>query len=106
MKEHQRKSNKEAVALEKVIQKVLLNLGRESNVEMTNIWPQWRQLVGDAVADNTHPAAFKGDVLLVHVSSSTWAHHLQYLKKDLVRKINTAMGSDLVSDIIFKIGDI
>ena len=106
MNERERKTKKEAVPLETVIQKVLLNLGRESNIEMTNIWPQWRQLVGDAVADNTQPAAFKGDVLLVHVSNSTWSHHLQYLKKDLIKKINTAMGSDLVADIIFKIGDI
>jgi len=56
------------------------------------------------VAENTRPAAFKGKLLIVHVSSSTWTHQLQFLKQDILRNVNAALGKDLVADIKFKIG--
>jgi predicted nucleic acid-binding Zn ribbon protein len=41
---------------------------------------------------------------LVHVTSSAWIHHLQFLKKELVKRLNDDLGQPLVSDIKFKVG--
>ena len=64
----------------------------------------WNSAVGDVVAKNTRPAAFKGRLLLVHVVSSTWMHQLQFLKTDIIAKVNDALGKDMVGEIKFKIG--
>jgi len=40
----------------------------------------------------------------VHVISSTWIHQLQFLKNDLMAKINAALGKPLIQEIKFKIG--
>jgi predicted nucleic acid-binding Zn ribbon protein len=64
----------------------------------------WDTIVGDVIARNTKPAAFKDRILLIHVSSSTWIHQLQFLKKDITAKINTALGKTLIEDLKFKIG--
>ncbi|MFC1813872.1 DUF721 domain-containing protein [Thermodesulfobacteriota bacterium] len=63
-------------------------------------------VVGKAIAENARPAAFKGKMLLVHVTSSTWIHELQFLKKDIIRKVNNALGEEQVEEIKFKIGPI
>ena len=76
----------------------------ESDSTMTGVWDIWDCAVGETVASNTQPAAFKGRVLLVHVSSSVWLHQLQFMKQDLIEKVNNACGRRLVEEIKFKIG--
>jgi predicted nucleic acid-binding Zn ribbon protein len=71
---------------------------------MLRIWRVWDRVVGADIARNARPAAFKGSILLVHVTSSTWLHHLQYLKKDLIVRLNDDLGQAIVGDIKFKIG--
>jgi predicted nucleic acid-binding Zn ribbon protein len=83
----------------------LLNSFRpETEQGMLRIWRVWDRSVGKDIAGNARPAAFKGSVLLVHVTSSSWLHHLRFLKKDLVARLNDDLGQPLVSDIKFKIG--
>ena len=64
----------------------------------------WNQIVGESVSKNAQPSAFKGRLLLVEVNSSVWMHQLQFLKEDIIRKINETMGEEVVEDIKFKIG--
>ncbi|KKK55968.1 hypothetical protein LCGC14_3069230, partial [marine sediment metagenome] len=40
------------------------------------------------------------------VNSSTWIQQLRFLKKDLIAKINDALGKEMVSEIKFKIGSL
>ncbi len=86
----------------------ILNTCRTSrpDVEMTRIWSLWDETIGMTIAENARPAAFKGKVLLVHVTSSPWMQQLQFLKKDLIQKLNIALGKELVAEIKFKIGSI
>ena len=89
-----------------VVGEVLNRYRRESDFGLTEVWRLWEAAVGDAIAKNARPAAFKGKLLLVHVSSSAWIHQLQFLKKDILKKVNGALGKDLVEEIKFKIGPV
>jgi len=77
-----------------------------SDTEMTRIWELWEDAVGEAIAQNAKPGAFKKDVLLVHVSSSVWMQQLRFLKQDLLSRINFALGQELVREIRFKIANL
>ena len=70
------------------------------------VWQVWDEVVGEVIAQNAKPAAFKGKILIVHVSSSTWVHQLQFLKKEMITKLNKAFGKALIDDLKFKIGAI
>ena len=74
--------------------------------ELTQIWKLWSSAVGPAISENTRPAAFKGTLLIVHAASSAWVHQLQFLKKDIIEKVNQSLGKKLVKDIKFRIGNI
>jgi len=87
-----------------IIADVLKTFRRESAGELVQVWQVWDEIVGDVIADNARPAAFKGKILLVHVSSSTWIHQLQFLKKEMIAKLNHALGKASIDDLKFKIG--
>ena len=87
-----------------ILPDVIRTCRREKDTAMTAVWDVWHQAVGVTIAENTRPAAFKGRLLLVHVSSSVWVHQLQFMKRDLIEKINAACKTELVGDITFKIG--
>jgi predicted nucleic acid-binding Zn ribbon protein len=93
-----------AVHIGGVLTEVLKHFRPEAEQGMLRIWRVWDRVVGADIARNARPAAFKGSILLVHVTSSTWLHHLQYLKGDLLARLNDDLGQSVVSEIKFKIG--
>jgi predicted nucleic acid-binding Zn ribbon protein len=76
----------------------------DSDLELTGVFAIWKNLFGEAVANNSKPAGFKGKILIIHVSSPVWIQELQYYKKDMIMKINDALGKELVCDIKFRVG--
>ena len=87
-----------------ILADVLKTYRRESDGELVQVWQVWDNIVGDVIARNARPAAFKGKILLVHVSSSTWVHQLQFLKQEMIVKLNNAFGKNLIDDLKLKIG--
>jgi predicted nucleic acid-binding Zn ribbon protein len=76
----------------------------DSDLELAGVFAIWKKIVGEAVAKNCKPAGFKAKILIVHVSSPIWIQELQYYKKDMIMKINEALGKELVCDIKFRVG--
>lgn len=69
-----------------------------------NVIRVWEAAVGSPIRDNAKPFAVKGALLLVHVSSSAWLHQLQFLKAELLEKLNHGLTHQRFDDIKFKIG--
>lgn len=59
----------------------------------------WPGIVGEQVARLTSPAQFRHDVLWVYVQDSSWMHHFQFVKQDLLARVNLALGTHPVADI-------
>ena len=100
----ERKQEKDFVQIGSIIADVLKQYRREPDSELIRVWHVWDEAVGETIATNAQPAAFKGDLLLVHVTSSTWIHQLQFLKADIISKLNAALDKPVVAEIKFKIG--
>ncbi len=99
-----RKKLKESVHISSVLDNILNTYRQESDSGLSRIWSFWNDAVGKTIAENAQPAAFKGKVLLVHVTSSTWIHELRFLEKGIINNINSISGENLVEEIKFKIG--
>jgi predicted nucleic acid-binding Zn ribbon protein len=89
-----------------IINNVLKTCRSDFDENLAQVWGKWDGAVGDGIAKNARPEAFKGKLLLVNVTSSTWMHQLQFLKKDIIKQINRALGKELVEEIKFKIGPV
>ena len=99
-----KETEKEAAPIGELVGRLLGKYRPDSDQELTKVWDIWEDAVGETIAENTRPAAFKGEILIVYVASSTWMHQLQFLKKDIIEKVNSALGKELVEEIKFKIG--
>ena len=103
---HKRKTMDKPASLGSILSQVLSASNVEVDLNTYRLWKEWPQLVGPAIARNTRPEAIKGKLLLVNVSSAPWLQQLQYLKCELIEKLNKAFGKKTVGDIRFKIGPI
>jgi len=101
-----RRNKREFVHIGDIIDKAIKNYRIESDEEISHVWSLWNGLVGEAIAKNAQPAAFKGKLLLVHVTSSTWMHQLQFMKEEIKAKVNNALEKNLIEEIKFKIGSV
>ncbi|MBM9615521.1 DUF721 domain-containing protein [Desulfobulbus rhabdoformis] len=60
---------------------------------------RWATIVGREVGRLTMPAFFRQNTLWIYVQDSAWMHHLQYIKLDLMTRINKALEDDPITDI-------
>lgn len=97
-------ADKESEHIGELVGRVLGKYRLEADHDLTKLWELWEDTVGQTIAENTRPAAFKGKILIVYVSSSTWMQQLQFLKKDIIAKVNKALGKELIEEIKFRIG--
>ena len=103
---NKRKNVEEFEHIGNIIGSVLKTCRDDFDENLAQVWGLWDRAVGDSIAKNARPEAFKGNLLLVNVTSSTWMHQLQFLKTDIIKQINHALGKELVNEIKFKIGPI
>lgn len=101
-----RKNKKNFTDLGSVLQNILPGYRSTTSPALMAVWEIWDQSVGPDVAANARPAAFKGDLLLVHVANSAWLHHLRLLQGEIIEKLNQAMGTRSVRELRFKIGPV
>lgn len=104
MKEH-RKNRKNFAPIGEVLHKVLRQCRPQQDQALLQVWEIWDRIVGAAIAPNARPAAFNGNVLLVHVASATWLHHLRFLEREMIAKLNAVLGDGKVKAIKLKVGD-
>ena len=101
---HRKKQKAKFVHIGSIINDVLKKYRHETDADLVQVWQVWDSILGDVIAQHAKPAAFKGRILLVHVTSSSWIHQLQFLKKEMIAKLNDALGKALIEDLKFKIG--
>ncbi|OHE21554.1 MAG: hypothetical protein A2Z43_01125 [Syntrophobacterales bacterium RBG_19FT_COMBO_59_10] len=66
----------------------------------------WRRAVGPQIAAQTYPDNMKRGTLIVRVSSSVWMHQLQFLKEDILTRINELSENEGIKGLFFSIGEI
>ena len=62
-----------------------------------SLFSNWRDIVGDAVADNVTPKRLENKVLVVEVSDNAWATQLRFLESRLVATLREHVGDEVDS---------
>jgi predicted nucleic acid-binding Zn ribbon protein len=89
-----------------LLDRVIHQYRPKADQELCKLWEIWNHAVGPEIAANARPAAFKRNILLLHVSNSSWLHHLRFMEQDLIARINCALGSERINTIQLKIGPV
>ena len=64
----------------------------------------WNRAVGPQIGAKAQPDRLKDDILYVRVSTSVWMHELQFMKQDIISKLNGILGGTKVAQIRYFIG--
>jgi predicted nucleic acid-binding Zn ribbon protein len=62
----------------------------------------WNDVVGETISAATSIERFTNGELFIRVRNPAWRMELNFRKKDILNKLNAALSSPMVSDIIFK----
>ncbi len=104
--EKKRSPNQSFTPLGQVLASIIDQCRSNNLGGISHIVHVWQKTVGAPIADNALPYAMKGSLLLVHVSSSAWMHQLQFLKAELLERLNNELEAGRVTDVKFKIGPV
>ena len=89
-----------------VLDETLRALGIDAPIKNYSLFGAWKEIVGETIALQSQPRSLRNQILFVHVSHSTWMQQLQFLKPQLLEKLNAFLGESQIRDIRFKIGKI
>jgi predicted nucleic acid-binding Zn ribbon protein len=81
-------------------------LGLQSHLFELRLQQQWREIIGEPVASHTWPVQVRFKKLYLIVRNSVWLQQLMFLKPTLLAKVNEGAGSELITDIAFRVGEI
>lgn len=73
--------------------------GMENPIETARIFSAWEQIVGPEVSARCQPSSLKGGVLKVRTESAVWASEFRYLSADVIRRINSELGKEIVREV-------
>jgi predicted nucleic acid-binding Zn ribbon protein len=90
-------------ALAGVLERLLARLGLTEELNGWRAVEEWARVVGPRVALHTRAVSFRDGVLCVEVDGSAWMHELGYLRHELVKTVNRALGTDSVRTVKFVI---
>ena len=86
--------------LNKVLGKLIKDVGIESGVAIVALRRQWKRTVGEAIALHAYPDTIKGKVLTIIVDTPQWMHHLSFFKGEISDKLERFD----IKEVRFRIG--
>jgi len=84
------------------LNELLINLGIKKKVQEYDAVLYWETVVGKQIAKMTTATRIVQGVMFVNVKTGTWRNELTLRKKEIINKLNTAIGANAVQDIKFQ----
>jgi predicted nucleic acid-binding Zn ribbon protein len=92
------------VAVGDLLSAVLRGTPAEKRLHEGRIWLVWEQAVGSRIASHARPSSFRDGTLTLSVDSAVWMQQLNYLKRELIAKVNGELHEEMVKEIFMKAG--
>lgn len=89
--------SREPRALGEVLAKVLQRIKVVDQREGVELFRSWREIVGDAIADNVTPKRLENRVLSVEVVDNAWATQLKFLEARIISTLRERVGDEVDS---------
>ncbi len=81
---------------------LMRSLGIDRKLREYDAVVQWEQVVGAQIARIARAERISQGLLVVHVTASAWRQELTLRKSEIIRKLNEALGGEVVKDIRFR----
>jgi len=99
-----RKKTAKPLLVGDILQEALKRRNIQIDCRDQEIVTGWEKTVGPQIFQQTRPEKIRNKTLYLKVSSSAWMQQLQFMKPELIEKVNTALGKEAVNNIFFNVG--
>ena len=90
-----------AQTVKNLIYQYFKKLGLEQKFLENMAMYHWSKVVGEAIALHTKPIRVESGTAFIKVDNDVWRQELQFLKKDIIEKLNQAIGKKVIQEIKF-----
>lgn len=81
---------------------ILFNeLGIERKIKKYRAMTEWPEIVGDRISKVATPEKITENILYIKVKNSSWRNELIFMKHEILKKIDKAIGGGIIQDIKF-----
>ena len=84
------------------LERLARSLGIRRTLDEYGVLEAWPAVVGERVAAVSRAMHMENGVLFVGVSTAPWRAELSMKRLEIMRKINTMLGKDVVKEIRFR----
>jgi predicted nucleic acid-binding Zn ribbon protein len=91
------------VHIGRLMEDALARLRPGGDKALLDICQCWEALVGPAIAANARAVGLKDHLLLVDVASSVWMQQLQFLKAEMIARVNAGVPGAGIEKIRFRV---
>jgi predicted nucleic acid-binding Zn ribbon protein len=96
--------SRKAVTAEQMLKKIIVELKLEDRVAMEEMQKDWRENVGDFVANHSQPESLNKGELTVRVLQATVHHHLKMQEKMILKRLQDRYGKGKIRRLYFRLG--
>lgn len=83
-----------------IIEDMMRQAGMTDEYARRRVCYLWAEVVGPGVGRFTSRRYVEGDILHVHISSAALKNEISFLRPQLVKRLNDAVGQIVISDIM------
>lgn len=87
-----------------ILQQLLGAQGMDQKLRQYRAWEVWEQVVGPQIARHARPLRLREGILEVRVDQPIWMQQLRMMAPDILRKLNRALGEDLIRELFWRRG--
>lgn len=88
--------------LKDLIMRNLRVQGLETPLLQKRLIDEWPEVMGEMIAGYTQNLYIRNQTLFVHMTNPALRADLSMQRKEIVRKLNEKVGSQIITDIIFR----
>lgn len=89
-------------AVGSVIDKITEDLNLKPRLDEYYALLSWEEVVGKQIANVTRAVKISKGILYIQVKTSTWRNELVLRKKEIIDRLNTKAGTQVIKDIKFQ----
>ena len=92
---------KEVKSIGELILRNLREQGLETPLQQKRLVAAWPEVMGEMIAGYTQDLFIKNQTLFVHLTNPARRADLSMMRLEIVKKLNAAVGSQVIADIRF-----
>ncbi len=89
-----------------VVSEIFREKQKQPSLTLSVLRQNWRGILGEDLAEKTHPARITRNTLWINTLDSSWAFQLQFLKEEILQSVQAFLESPAITDLRFKPGDV